>query len=116
MNTISLWAVYPLLVTFYYAYLYFQSTAREVKRLDSITWSPVYAQFGEALNGLASIQAYKVYDWIVKMNGNTMDTNSRFHSCEHKFIPMAKHEVGISWGPHDLDCRYAGCVGKCAGK
>jgi hypothetical protein len=57
---------------------YFQSTAREVKRLDSITRSPVYAQFGEALNGLASIQAYKVYDQIAKMNGNTMDTNSRF--------------------------------------
>jgi ABC-type multidrug transport system fused ATPase/permease subunit len=57
VNTISLWAILPLLVTFYYAYLYFQSTAREVKRLDSITRSPVCAQFGEALNGLASIWA-----------------------------------------------------------
>jgi ABC-type multidrug transport system fused ATPase/permease subunit len=78
VNTISLWAILPLLVAFYYAYVYFQSTAREVKHLDSITRSPVYAQFGEALNGLASIRAYKVYDWIAKMNGNTMDTNSRF--------------------------------------
>ncbi|CAK9207810.1 unnamed protein product [Sphagnum jensenii] len=78
VNTISLWAILPLLVAFYYAYVYFQSTAREVKRLDSITRSPVYAQFGEALNGLASIRAYKVYDRIAKMNGNTMDTNSRF--------------------------------------
>jgi ABC-type multidrug transport system fused ATPase/permease subunit len=57
---------------------YFQSTAREVKRLDSITRSPVYAQFGEALNGVASIGAYRVYNRIAKMNGNTMDTNSHF--------------------------------------
>ncbi|CAK9866172.1 unnamed protein product [Sphagnum jensenii] len=52
--------------------------SREVKHLDSITQSPVYAQFAEALNGLAIIWAYKVYDWIARMNGNTMDTNSCF--------------------------------------
>ncbi|CAK9207689.1 unnamed protein product [Sphagnum troendelagicum] len=70
VNTISLWSILPLLVKFYYA--------REVKHLDSITQSPVYAQFAEALNGLAIIWAYKVYDRIAKMNGNTMDTNSCF--------------------------------------
>ncbi|KAF9619903.1 hypothetical protein IFM89_009685 [Coptis chinensis] len=55
VSTISLWAIMPLLILFYAAYLYYQSTAREIKRLDSITRSPVYAQFGEALNGLSSI-------------------------------------------------------------
>ena len=78
VNTISLWAILPLLLAFYAAYLYFQSTAREVKRLDSITRSPVYAQFGEALNGLATIRAYKAYDRMAAVNGQTMDTNVRF--------------------------------------
>ncbi|XP_024396529.1 ABC transporter C family member 2 [Physcomitrium patens] len=78
VSTISLWAILPLLLAFYAAYLYFQSTAREVKRLDSITRSPVYAQFGEALNGLATIRAYKAYDRMAGVNGNTMDTNVRF--------------------------------------
>jgi ATP-binding cassette subfamily C (CFTR/MRP) protein 1 len=78
VNTISLWAILPLFLAFYAAYLYFQSTAREVKRLDSITRSPVYAQFGEALNGLATIRAYKAYDRMASVNGNTMDTNVRF--------------------------------------
>ncbi|CAK7350707.1 unnamed protein product [Dovyalis caffra] len=54
------------------------STSREVKRLDSITRSPVYAQFGEALNGLSSIRAYKAYDWMAIINGKSMDNNIRF--------------------------------------
>ncbi|OVA16127.1 ABC transporter [Macleaya cordata] len=78
VSTISLWAIMPLLILFYSAYLYYQSTAREVKRLDSITRSPVYAQFGEALNGLSTIRAYKAYDRMASINGNSMDNNIRY--------------------------------------
>ncbi|XP_041993077.1 ABC transporter C family member 12-like [Salvia splendens] len=78
VSTVSLWAIMPLLILFYAAYLYYQSTSREVKRLDSITRSPVYAQFGEALNGLSSIRAYKAYDRMATINGNSMDNNIRF--------------------------------------
>lgn len=78
VSTISLWAIMPLLILFYAAYLYYQSTAREVKRLDSITRSPVYAQFGEALNGLSTIRAYKAYDRMAAINGKSMDNNVRF--------------------------------------
>jgi len=59
-------------------YCVVQNTSREVKRLDSITRSPVYAQFGEALNGLSSIRAYKAYDWMSIINGKYMDNNIRF--------------------------------------
>ncbi|KAJ6885754.1 ABC transporter C family member 12-like isoform X4 [Populus alba x Populus x berolinensis] len=78
VSTISLWAIMPLLILFYLAYLYYQNTSREVKRLDSITRSPVYAQFGEALNGLSSIRAYKAYDRMSIINGKHMDNNIRF--------------------------------------
>ncbi|KAF8391004.1 hypothetical protein HHK36_023304 [Tetracentron sinense] len=78
VSTISLWAIMPLLILFYAAYLYYQSTAREVKRLDSITRSPVYAQFGEALNGLSTIRAYKAYDRMANINGKSMDNNIRY--------------------------------------
>ncbi|KAI3903564.1 hypothetical protein MKW98_032218 [Papaver atlanticum] len=78
VSTISLWAIMPLLILFYSAYLYYQSTAREVKRLSSITRSPVYAQFGEALNGLSTIRAYKAYDRMASINGKSMDNNIRY--------------------------------------
>ncbi|KAG0501841.1 hypothetical protein HPP92_001913 [Vanilla planifolia] len=78
VSTTSLWAIMPLLILFYAAYLYYQSTSREVKRLDSISRSPVYAQFGEALNGLSTIRAYKAYDRMAHINGKSMDNNVRF--------------------------------------
>jgi ABC-type multidrug transport system fused ATPase/permease subunit len=78
VSTMSLWAILPLLVVFYGAYLYYQSTAREIKRLDSVTRSPVYAQFGEALNGLPTIRAYQAYNRMAKINGDSMDNNIRF--------------------------------------
>ncbi|XP_030512712.1 ABC transporter C family member 12-like isoform X9 [Rhodamnia argentea] len=78
VSTISLWAIMPLLILFYAAYLYYQTTSREVKRLDSITRSPVYAQFGEALNGLSTIRAYKAYDRLATINAKAMDNNIRF--------------------------------------
>lgn len=46
--------------------------------MDSITRSPVYAHFGEALNGLSSIRAYKAYDRMEHINGKFMDNNIRF--------------------------------------
>ena len=51
-NGLSLWEIMPLLIVFYAAYLCHQNTVREIKRLDSITRSSVYAQFGKALNDL----------------------------------------------------------------
>lgn len=66
------------LITYFNVILLIQSTAREIKRLDSITRSPVYAQFGEALNGLPTIRAYKAYDRMAKINGDSMDNNIRF--------------------------------------
>lgn len=46
--------------------------------MDSITRSPVYAQFGEVLNGLSSIRAYKAYGRMAHINGTFMDNNIRF--------------------------------------
>ncbi|KAA0052500.1 ABC transporter C family member 12-like [Cucumis melo var. makuwa] len=78
VSPISLWAITPLLIVFYAAYLYYQSTSREVKRLNSISRSPVYAQFGEVLNGLSTIRAYKAYDRMASINGKFMDNSIRF--------------------------------------
>ncbi|XP_059280884.1 ABC transporter C family member 12-like isoform X2 [Lycium ferocissimum] len=78
ISTISMWAIMPLLILFYTTYIYYQNTSREVKRLDSITRSPVYAQFGEAINGLSTIRAYKAHDQLASINGKSMDNNIRF--------------------------------------
>ncbi|KAG6755079.1 hypothetical protein POTOM_040893 [Populus tomentosa] len=49
-----------------------------VVNLKVLTRSPVYAQFGEALNGLSTICAYKAYDRMASINGKSMDNNVRY--------------------------------------
>ena len=39
---------------------YFRSTAREIKRFESISRSPIYAHFSETLGGLSVIRAYNL--------------------------------------------------------
>ncbi|KAJ4837828.1 Multidrug resistance-associated protein 9 [Turnera subulata] len=83
VSMISLWAIIPILFPFYAVFLYYQATSRELKRLHSISRSPLYSQFVEALNGLSSIRAYQAYDRVAAINGKFVDNNIRFHFANH---------------------------------
>lgn len=68
--------VLPLAFIYFQYLQYFRSVSRETKRLDSISRSPVYAQFSETLGGLSTIRAYGQPtrfrdDFEGKVNDNT---------------------------------------------
>ncbi|KAF8041794.1 hypothetical protein BT93_A0402 [Corymbia citriodora subsp. variegata] len=52
-----------MLLPFWYMYsklqLFYRSTSRELRRLDSVTRSPIYASFTETLDGSSTIRAFK---------------------------------------------------------
>ena len=80
---ITLSSVWFLLVVFvlffYYVYegrFYVRST-REMKRLDSISRSPIYANFGETLDGTSVIRAYQKQAQFVAKNYALLDRNQR---------------------------------------
>lgn len=50
-----------------------QASVREVKRLDSISRSPVYSSIGEALAGIATIRAYRCEDRLAGRNARLVD-------------------------------------------
>ena len=52
-----------------------QASVREVKRLDSISRSPVYSSLGEALAGLPTIRAYRAEDRLAKRNAALVDAS-----------------------------------------
>ncbi|KAF1329529.1 Abc transporter c family member 2, partial [Globisporangium splendens] len=69
----------PMLLIFVVTGLYFKKTSREVKRLDGISRTPVFNLFGETLNGLATIRAFKMQDKFVKLNKEAVDNNATFY-------------------------------------
>ncbi|KAJ3049485.1 hypothetical protein HK102_012496, partial [Quaeritorhiza haematococci] len=49
----------PLLGVYWVLQKVYRATSRELKRLDSISRSPLYAHFGETMTGLSTIRAYR---------------------------------------------------------
>jgi len=56
---------------------YFRSVSRETKRLESLSRSPIYAQFSETLGGLTTIRAYDQSERFMKEFGGKIDRNTR---------------------------------------
>ncbi|KAJ2903978.1 hypothetical protein MKZ38_009033 [Zalerion maritima] len=59
-------ALVPLFILFLFAASYYRSSAREVKRFESVLRSTVFAKFGEGLSGTACIKAYGLTGRFVK--------------------------------------------------
>lgn len=69
----------PLGVIYYFIQDIYRASSRELKRLDAISRSPLYAHFGESLSGLTTIRAYRVQDRFVKLCESYFDaTNSPY--------------------------------------
>ncbi|KAJ3359817.1 hypothetical protein HDU91_004794 [Kappamyces sp. JEL0680] len=60
----------------YYGQLYLNVT-RELKRLESVTKSPIYSQFSETLAGVSSIRAYEAGARFLKSNEDRLNTNNK---------------------------------------
>ena len=56
---------------------YFLQTSRELKRLDSVSRSPIYAHFQESLGGITTIRAYRQQTRFALENELRMDANLR---------------------------------------
>ncbi|KAL5035647.1 hypothetical protein RTP6_003309 [Batrachochytrium dendrobatidis] len=69
-------ALVPVLAAYYVLQLYYRATSRELKRLDSLMRSPLYAHIGETLSGLPTIRAYREQDRFIVNNNKMVDTNN----------------------------------------
>ena len=59
-------ALGPLFLMFLFSASYYRSSAREIKRHESVLRSEVFARFGEGVSGIASIRAYGLQDYFNK--------------------------------------------------
>ncbi|KAI8094907.1 P-loop containing nucleoside triphosphate hydrolase protein [Gilbertella persicaria] len=56
---------------------YYLSTSRDMKRLNSVSRSPIYVQFNESVNGVATIRAFGSQQRFIIENHNKIDSNNR---------------------------------------
>lgn len=55
---------------------FYLTSSRELKRLDSISKSPIFQHFGETLNGISTIRAYGLADRFIVENLTKVDNNN----------------------------------------
>ncbi|CAO3646433.1 unnamed protein product [Mucor hiemalis] len=56
---------------------YYLQTSRDMKRLNSVSRSPIYVQFNESVNGVATIRAFGAQFRFINENHNKIDCNNR---------------------------------------
>ncbi|KAF7219965.1 ATP-binding cassette sub-family C member 2 [Nothobranchius furzeri] len=67
--------IVPLAVIYYFVQRFYVATSRQLRRLDSVSRSPIYSHFGETVSGLSVIRAYKHQERFLKHNEITIDEN-----------------------------------------
>jgi ABC-type multidrug transport system fused ATPase/permease subunit len=83
---------------FYKVYINFACVSRDLKRLESISRSPVYASFSETLNGLDTIRAYGDVNRFVSNHLKRMARNNKisFHMAMAVSYTTARLELMVS--------------------
>lgn len=80
--TVVWWSIgfmIPMGVIFVVIQQIYVATSRQLKRLTSITKSPIFTHFGETLNGTTTIRAYAMQDKMREESDELIETNGRMY-------------------------------------
>ena len=64
------------LAVYYSISKYYRKSSTELKRLESVSKSPIFALFSEALTGASTIRAYKQEERLVARNDQQYNANT----------------------------------------
>jgi len=72
-----IFSLIPIAIFYYFSQKYYIRTSRELSRLESISRSPIYALFGETIDGMTTIRAYSADERFTKRNNTLLDNNQQ---------------------------------------
>ncbi|XP_035914952.1 multidrug resistance-associated protein 1 isoform X5 [Anopheles stephensi] len=67
--------IVPIGVLYYAVQRFYVATSRQLKRLESVSRSPIYSHFGETIQGVQTIRAYSVQDRFITESDERVDSN-----------------------------------------
>ncbi|XP_041363039.1 multidrug resistance-associated protein 1-like isoform X2 [Gigantopelta aegis] len=65
----------PLMIFYVIVQRFYVSTSRQLKRLESVSRSPIYSHFGETLIGVSTIRAFKLQERFITESEKRVDEN-----------------------------------------
>ncbi|KAJ3331898.1 hypothetical protein HDU76_001930 [Blyttiomyces sp. JEL0837] len=66
----------PMLAIYYFVQLVYRTSSREVKRIESVSRSPLFAHISESMNGLSTIRAYGEQERFTARTQKLVDVNN----------------------------------------
>lgn len=70
-------ALVPIVFLYYYTQQVYRPTSRELRRLDNLCRSPLFAHFSETLTGLPTIRAYKQQPLFIQTNLQRLNVSTQ---------------------------------------
>ncbi len=68
-------AAIPIIILFYAFQKFYIETARQARRLESLTRSPIFAHFAESISGQSTIRAYGLQKNFIATSEERIDYN-----------------------------------------
>ncbi|KAI3434886.1 hypothetical protein D9Q98_002940 [Chlorella vulgaris] len=92
-------AIFPLSLSYYFIQTRYIRSSREIKRLDSLAMSPIFGHFGETLQGLVTVRAFRQQAAFEQRNLRLMDESNRAYwpaQCINRWLSVRLELLGIS--------------------